>query len=198
MKHIGLILLVTGLSSFSMGSGGTLWNLREAYKDEAMASRKYEQYAIKAEKEGYHEVAELFAALSESERVHMDNHKAAIRAMGVVPGEVPIEDMEVGSTRENLKKALKSEKKEGRSEYSKRVKKAEKEENCMALESFSYAEDSERQHYELLNQALEDMDQLEEGDYYVSDLTGKTYKVRPGGEKPLGESEKEELLKIYL
>lgn len=198
MKYIGLILIVAGLFSFGMKSDKTLENLQEAYKDEALASKKYEQFAFKAEEEGYGEIAELFAALSESESVHMGNHKRVIEKMGATPEEISDEEIEVSSTKENLKEVVKDEKKENRSGYPKMIKQAEKEENCAAVESFTFADESEGQHYELLSQALDEMEQFEDGDYYVSDYTGRTYKVEPNANEPEKEFDNEEYIRVFL
>lgn len=198
MKYIGLILIVTGLLSFSMKSDKTLENLQEAYKEEALNSKKYEQFAFKAEEEGYGEIAELFAALSESESVHMSNHKRVIEEMGATPEQIPDADIEVRSTKKNLKEVVKNQKKDQRSKYSKPIKQAEKEENCAAVESFSFAEESDKQHYELLSQALDEMEQFEDGDYYVSDYTGRTYKVEPNSNEPEREFDNEEYIRVFL
>ncbi len=198
MKYIGLILIVTGLFSFGMKSDKTLENLQEAYKEEALASKKYEQFAFKAEEEGYSEIAELFAALSESESVHMSNHKRVIEEMGATPEQIPDADIEVRSTKKNLKEVVKDEKKENRSKYPKLIKQAEKEENCAAVEAFSFADESEKQHYELLNKALDEMEQFEDGDYYVSDYTGRTFKVEPNGNEPEREFDNEEYIRVFL
>jgi|GEM_PF-1383052 len=198
MKYIGLILIVTGLFSFRMKSDKTLENLQEAYKEEVLASKKYEQFAFKAEEEGYSEIAELFAALSESESVHMSNHKRVIEEMGATPEQIPDADIEVRSTKKNLKEVVKDEKKENRSKYPKLIKQAEKEENCAAVESFSFADESEKQHHELLSQALDEMEQFEDGDYYVSDYTGRTFKVEPNGNEPEREFDNEEYIRVFL
>ncbi len=69
-------------------------NLQEAFAGESQANRKYLAFAIKAEKDGFPQVAKLFRAAAEAETVHAHAH---LRVMGGI-----------GSTAENLKAGIDS------------------------------------------------------------------------------------------
>ena len=70
-------------------------NLQEAFAGESQANRKYLAFAIKAEKDGFPQVAKLFRAAAEAETVHAHAH---LRVMGGI-----------GSTAENLKAGIDGE-----------------------------------------------------------------------------------------
>jgi len=66
-------------------------SLREAFAGESQAHMKYLIFAEQAEKEGLHDVARLFRAISFAEQVHATNHFKAL--------------MELHKTSENLQSA---------------------------------------------------------------------------------------------
>lgn len=70
-------------------------NLRQAFAGESQAQQTYREFAVKAQEEGYGNVARLFAATSYSEQVHAG---LLLRATGGV-----------SDTVDNLGKALSSE-----------------------------------------------------------------------------------------
>ena len=57
-------------------------NLETAFAGESQAHMKYANFADKAEKEGYSEVARLFRAISYAERVHATNHLRTLGGIG--------------------------------------------------------------------------------------------------------------------
>jgi len=67
-------------------------NLRAAFAGESQAHMRYLIFAEQAEKEGHPNVARLFRAIAYAEQVHATNH---FKALG-----------ELGSTSENLSKAI--------------------------------------------------------------------------------------------
>ncbi len=58
-------------------------NLHEAFAGESMAHMKYNIFADRAESEGKPEVARLFRAIAQAERVHATNHW---RTLGMIKG----------------------------------------------------------------------------------------------------------------
>ena len=62
----------------------TIANMHDAYKGEKTASAKYEAFSIKAEKEGYHQIAVLYQAVSAAENIHAANHKMVIEDAGAL------------------------------------------------------------------------------------------------------------------
>src|SRR5690242_19159279 len=87
----------------------TIEDLKTAYLGETTARQKYAAYARQADQEGYKEVAALFRAASEAERIHARNHKAALATLGVTDPQVGSYTQTPGTTRENLADAIRSE-----------------------------------------------------------------------------------------
>jgi rubrerythrin len=115
-------------------------NLADAFAGESQANRKYLAYAKQAEKEGFHKAAKLFRAVAEAETVHAHNH---LRIMGGV-----------GSTAENLKKAIEGEEFEFKDMYPEMIADAQKEGEPRAERTFIFANDVEKIHAKLYSDAL--------------------------------------------
>ena len=135
-------------------------HLRDAFAGESQANRKYLAFAKKAEKEGYPQVAKLFRAAGAAETVHAHAH---LRALG-----------EVGKTMDNLKVAVEGETHEFKHMYPEMIKDAKEEGNKTAERSFIFANEVEQVHAELYQNALDNLDSLEEADYYVCSVCGMT------------------------
>jgi rubrerythrin len=134
--------------------------LRDAFAGESQANRKYLAFAKQAEKDGYPQVAKLFRAAGAAETVHAHAH---LRALG-----------EIGNTTENLKVALDGETHEFKSMYPEMIEEAKAEGNKTAERSFVYANEVEKIHANLYQNALDNLDSLEEADYYVCSVCGMT------------------------
>jgi rubrerythrin len=135
-------------------------HLRDAFAGESQANRKYLAFAEKAEKEGYPQVAKLFRAAGAAETVHAHAH---LRALG-----------EIGSTADNLKVAVAGETHEFKQMYPEMIKDAKEEGNKTAERSFVYANEVEQVHAKLYQNALDNLDSLEEVDYHVCSVCGMT------------------------
>lgn len=140
-------------------------NLREAFAGESQANRKYTAFAKQAEKEGHPQVAKLFRAAGEAETVHAHAH---LRALG-----------EIGNTLENLKVAVAGETHEFKNMYPEMIEVAKEEGNKRAERSFVYANEVEKVHAELYQKAIDNLDSLEEVDYYVCSVCGMTVENEP-------------------
>jgi len=140
-------------------------NLRDAFAGESQANRKYLAFAKQAEKERHPQVAKLFRAAGAAETVHAHAH---LRALG-----------EIGTTTENLKVAVAGETHEFKSMYPDMIKEAKAEGNKTAERSFVYANEVEKVHAELYQKALENLDNLEEVEYYVCSVCGMTVENEP-------------------
>ena len=116
-------------------------NLKEAFAGESQANRTYLAFAKKAEEDGKPGVARLFRAVAEAETIHALNH---IKQMG-----------KVTSTADNLKNAKEGENYEHTQMYPKMITEAESEGNAAARISFHYANEVEKLHENLYNEALE-------------------------------------------
>ena len=73
----------------------TIKNLKEAFAGESQANQKYRAFAKKAEKDGFANIARLFQATAEAERIHAEGHLKALEG--------------VGSTADNLQAAIDGE-----------------------------------------------------------------------------------------
>ncbi len=136
-------------------------NLKEAFAGESQANRKYLAFADKADQEGYKQIAKLFRAAADAETVHAKNH---LRVMGGV-----------GKTTDNLKSAISGETAEFRTMYPDFIMQAKKEKVSDAvILSFDVANQVEKIHAGLYQDALENLGKNRETDYYVCQICGNT------------------------
>ena len=140
-------------------------NLQEAFAGESQANRKYLAFSKKADKEGYPQVAKLFRAAAEAETVHAHAH---LRTLGGI-----------NKTADNLKEAIAGETHEFKNMYPEMIEAAQAEGNKAAERSFTYANEVEKVHADLYQKALDNLDNLEEADYYVCSVCGYTCENEP-------------------
>ncbi len=138
----------------------TMQDLQEAFAGESQANRKYLAFAQQADKEGYPAAAKLFRAAAEAETVHAHAHLRAMQG--------------IKSTAENLKEAVAGEMHEFKSMYPDMIQNAKEEGNSKAERSFRFANEVEKVHAELYQKALDNLDQLQEVDYFVCSVCGYT------------------------
>jgi rubrerythrin len=146
-------------------------NLRDAFAGESQANRKYLAFAKKAERDGYPQAAKLFRAAAQAETVHAHAH---LKALG-----------EIGSTLENLKVAVAGETHEFKNMYPDMIEEAKAEGNKSAERSFVFANEVEKVHAELYQKAIDNLDNLEEADYYVCSVCGMTVENEPPDKCPV-------------
>ena len=146
-------------------------NLLTAFGGESQANRRYLAFAKQAEKEGYPQVARLFRAAAEAETVHAHAH---LRNLGGVK-----------STAENLKEAISGESYEFKKMYPIMIDDAKEEGNKAAERTFTYANEVEKVHAALYQKALDNLEALEEKDYYVCPVCGYTCENRPPEKCPV-------------
>ena len=157
-------------------------NLLEAFAGESQANRKYLAFAKQAEKEGYPQAAKLFRAAAEAETVHALAH---LRALG-----------HVKSTAENLREAISGETHEFRNMYPAMIEAAKAEKNKAAQRSFSYANEVEKVHASLYQKVLDNLEALEDADYYVCSVCGYTCEKKPPDRCPVCGSGSKAFLKV--
>ena len=117
--------------------------LKEAFAGESQANRKYLAFSEKAKKEGYTQIARLFAAAAEAETVHAHNHLRVLKG--------------VGSTKENLQQAISGETHEFESMYPEMIESAKAEGNKEAERTFQYAFEVEKVHARLYQKMLDNI-----------------------------------------
>lgn len=138
-------------------------NLQAAFAGESQASRKYLYFAVKAETEGYSQIARLFRAASEAETVHARNH------LNVMKG--------IGSTADNLKTAIGGENYEFVEMYPGFIDQAKAENDSAAENSFNWANQVEKIHHGLYQQGLKDLEagkKRENQPFFVCQNCGNT------------------------
>ncbi|MFH7319347.1 rubrerythrin family protein [Desulfurivibrio sp. D14AmB] len=135
-------------------------NLWAAFAGESQANRKYLAFAKKADKDGYPQVARLFRAAAHAETIHAHAHLRALKA--------------IGDTKDNLRVAMEGELHEFEVMYPPMIEVAKAEGNKAAEMSFTHANKVEKTHAELYRQAMENLDNLPEADYYVCEVCGHT------------------------
>lgn len=135
----------------------TLKNLKAGFVAESQAHLRNLAFAMKADEEGYRQVARLFRAVAEAEGVHAFNH---LRLLGGV-----------SDTQENLESAFERENLAS-STYPQFIKEANDEDNKHVAMIFSYSRDAERGHAKLYEKALEYMLGDVDTEYYVCGICG--------------------------
>lgn len=135
-------------------------NLKDAFAGESQANRRYLAYAQRAEDEFLHGVAKLFRAVAEAETIHAHKH---LRTAGGVK-----------STVDNIKDALAGEMHEFKNMYPKMIEEAKAEGQKSAEISFHHANEVEKVHAQLYQQALEDPEKFPVQDYYICKICGHT------------------------
>jgi len=157
-------------------------NLITAFAGESQANRRYLAFGKQAEKEGYPQVAKLFRAAAEAETVHAHAH---LRNLGGVK-----------STAENLKEAISGESYEFKKMYPAMIEDAKEEGNKAAERTFAYANEVEKVHASLYRKALDNLDKLEEVDYYVCSVCGYTCENRSPEKCPVCGAKSTAFLKV--
>ena len=135
-------------------------NLLEAFAGESQANRKYLAYARRAADEYMEGIYKLFLAVAESETIHAHKHLSYLKG--------------IKSTKENLQEALAGETHEFKNMYPKMIEEALEEGERGAEISFNYANEAEKVHAELFEEALALMDKFPVQDYYICNGCGYT------------------------
>ena len=128
----------------------TISILESAYRGEMQAVHTYLAYAKKADSENYKNIAYLFLAFATSESIHARNFKTLMSELGVDVKEKQDHQIEVYSTKKNLKKATEDELKEIDTQYPQFIAEIELEKCEAAIRHITYAWKAEKQHRDLI------------------------------------------------
>ena len=164
---------------------GTTENLQEAFAGESQANQTYMAHGKKAAAEGYPQIAKLFRAAAEAEKVHAQAH---FRVMGGVK-----------STAENLQAAIGGEATEFTEMYPGFVAEAEREGNKGAVMSFENALAVEKIHHGLYTQAVKALTSggdLPEAPIVVCGVCGNTVVGEAPDKCPICGSPKSKFLAV--
>jgi rubrerythrin len=135
-------------------------NVYKAFIGEAKAYFRLLAYAQKADEEEVPQVAILFRAIAEAERVH------ATRQMNLV------KDLIVEDTDTNLENSFQREKSVSENVYPDFLKDAEEEGETMAALAFSHARDAEGYHAKLYERAIMNVIKDTVKEYHVCQVCG--------------------------
>ncbi len=155
----------------------TAANLRGAFGGETMAYMRYVVWANHADKDDKPNIARLYRAVAEAEKVHADNHFVELAEH---PGEELVASMAVfglGSTSANLKGAIEGEVFEVKEMYPAFLAVAKKQNEQGAIQSFEYALEAEKAHIDLFEKAKRAADRnrdMELAPVRVCDVCGYT------------------------
>ncbi|MEW6267523.1 MAG: rubredoxin-like domain-containing protein [Thermodesulfobacteriota bacterium] len=137
-------------------------SLKLAFAAESKAHVRNLAFSQRAEVEGYPQVARLFRAVAESERIH------AVESLRYLEGVI-------GSTEENLKAAFESEIKAAAEGYGPMIKEAVAGRREDVTWSFSRTRDVEARHAKLYKDALAALTSDREIEYHVCQVCGYVF-----------------------
>ena len=135
-------------------------NLYEAFVGEAKAHFRLLAYAEKAEEEEFPQIATLFRAVAEAERIHTTRNLELL-------GEVVVKD-----TESNLEASFQREETASEVYYPQFIRQAKEEADQRAAISFSQARDVEERHATLYKHALRHLVADTTPAYYVCQVCG--------------------------
>ena len=174
----------------------TIDNLNAACRGETNANHRYTLFAQKAEAEGYAQVAKLFRAAAQSEAIHRELHKSAIISLRGKADEIKLDEVKVGTTKENLEAAIKGESYERDSMYPEFLSQANQDKATAAVRSFTFAVNAEKEHAKLYQDALDNLGHNAATDYFVCSVCGFTTTQLPAKNCPSCHNGVEKFLKI--
>jgi len=177
----------------------TIAVLQMLYRGEVESRLRYNAYEAQALKDGYADIALMFAAIAASESVHAKNFSDLLARMGVET-ESPEAlartiDLAVGSTKENLRYATDVELAEIDLRYPQYLKRIKGEQNKSAVKHITYAWKAEQQHRELIKEIqsgtgiffgmLVARFRSQKARYFVCQNCGSTLTVMPSEKCPI-------------
>jgi len=157
-------------------------NIKTAFVGEAKAVARLQAFAEKAEKEEMPQIAKLFRAVSLAEMVHAKKH---LRNMGAIK-----------STEENLQAAFESETSVHEVFYPDFIKQAVEDGNKAAEIAFMQSRDAEEYHARLYKNALQDLMEERDTDYFVCSVCGYVADGEAPDACPVCQAKKEKFLPV--
>jgi rubrerythrin len=136
----------------------TYSNTQQAFVGEAKAYFRLQAFARKAQEEGYPQIAALFRAISEAEKVHAEQHLALLE--------------KVKSTEENLKYSFEKESFVNQVSYPEFLRQAWADEERAAIRAFTLARNAEERHAKFYKAALTHMIADRQVSYFVCSNCG--------------------------
>lgn len=160
--------------------GTTLENLKAAVNGETGATTKYAAYSKTAAEQGFPAIANLFAAASRAEQIHINMESALVRKAEPDYQNPTAEAPEPLTSDVNLIDAALGEIFETSDMYPQFIKAAEAEGNMEAVKVFTRAKMAEAYHAERYIDAYNTIDKPTDEHYYVCPVCGYIHKGNPG------------------
>jgi rubrerythrin len=157
--------------------------LREAFAGESKAYVRNLAFAKKAEEDGFPQVASLFRAVADAERVHADEYLKYLEGV-------------IGETEDNLKAAFENEMKAKNDYYPAFIKQAFELKREDVAWSFSRSRDVEERHAILYKDALEALLKEQDREYHVCQVCGYIFDGNLPETCPVCRTKKENFKKI--
>jgi len=163
----------------------TIRNLVAAITGETDARTKYIAFAAKATEDGFHNIAKLFLASAEGERIHAENHNSVLEEIGLRPYRPTPNAPTVGTTIENIMASIEGETHEFEVMYPEFISDARNERSDNAVETFMWAMGAEIKHAQFFKKVLEILkttgsDQTVPSTWYVCPRCGDLFDTIEG------------------
>jgi rubrerythrin len=159
-------------------------NTYDAFIGEAKAYFRLLAYAEKADEEEVPQIAHLFRAIAESERVHATRHMNLMK-------EIIVKDTDT-----NLEKSFQREKSISQNEYPNMIKDAEDEGEQAAALTFSQARDVEEYHAKLYEKTIMKVIKDEVTAYQICQVCGYVTDRAAPGKCPVCGAPKEKFKEV--
>jgi rubrerythrin len=166
----------------------TASNLRSAFGGESQAHMRYKIWGNRAKEEGFKNVSRLFEAIAYAEQIHATKH---FKTMKDVSGAFLVPSMAgfgLGKTSSNLQGAIEGETYEKDQMYPAFHTVAEFQKEKEAVQSFTWAWETEKAHAKLFTKAKRAVDKgtdLQIGPVYICELCGYTMETDPPEKCPV-------------
>jgi rubrerythrin len=157
--------------------------LKEAFAGESKAHVRNLAFAQKAEEDGFPQIARLFRAAGEAERVHAAEYLKYLEGV-------------IGETEENLRAAFESEIKAKTDIYPPLIQEAFSLKREDVAWSFSRSRDVEERHAKLYKDALDAMITEKETEYHVCQVCGYIFEADLPDECPVCRAKKENFKRV--
>jgi len=157
--------------------------LKEAFAGESKAHVRNLAFAQKAEADGFPQVARLFKAVAEAERVHAAEYLKYLEGV-------------IGETEDNLKAAFEREIKAKTDIYPPLIQEAFSLKREDVAWSFSRSRDVEERHAKLYKDALDAMITEKETEYHVCQVCGYIFEADLPDECPVCRAKKENFNRV--
>jgi len=157
--------------------------LKEAFAGESKAHVRNLAFAKKAAEDGFPQIARLFKAVGEAERVHAAEYLKFLEGV-------------IGETEDNLRAAFESEIKAKTDIYPPLIQEAFSLKREDVAWSFSRSRDVEERHAKLYKDALDAMITEKETEYHVCQVCGYIFEADLPEECPVCRAKKENFKKL--